>query len=138
MDSLSIQDLMSKDFATIRPDMPVVEASSYLVRQGLLGSPVTDESGIMLGWISEHECLQAALQVVYYNQRVASVADLMRTDVLAVSLQDDVLTLARQMLEAKPKIYPVVDANNKVLGVISRCHMLKMLDERLQQLAKKP
>ncbi len=137
MESVSVQDLMSKSFAKIHPDMPVVEASSHLIKQGLLGSPVTDDAGTMLGWISEHECLQAALQVVYYNQRVATVKDLMRTDVLTVSLADDVLTLARQMLEAKPKIYPVVDANNRVLGVISRCHMLKMLDGKLQQLTRK-
>jgi len=137
MDSGSIQDLMSKNFAKIRPDMPVVEASSNLIKLEMLGSPVTDDAGTLLGWISEHECLQAALQVMYYNQRVATVKDLMRTDVLTVSVTDDVLTLARKMLEAKPKIYPVVDADNKVLGVISRRHMLKMLDDKLKQLSKK-
>lgn len=137
MESQSIKDLMSKRFAKIHPDMPVVEASSNLIKQEMLGSPVTDEAGTLLGWISEHECLQAALQVIYYNQRVATVKDLMRTDVLTVSVDDDVLTLASQMLQAKPKIYPVVDASNKVLGVISRRHMLKMLDQKLQELTAK-
>ena len=49
----------------------------------------------------------------------------------------DVLTLAQQMLNAKPKIYPVVDASNKVLGVISRRHILNMLDQKLAELSKK-
>ncbi len=137
MDSGSIEDLMIRRFAKITPDMPVVEASSYLIKHELLGSPVTDDTGTLLGWISEHECLQAALQVMYYNQRVATVKDLMRTDVLTVAVTDDVLTLARQMLDAKPKIYPVVDAQGKVLGVVSRRQMLRMLDDRLQQLSKK-
>ena len=130
MDSVSIKDLMCTRYATIRPEMPVVEASGNLIKHDMLGSPVTDEAGTLLGWISERECLQAALQV-------ATVKDLMQTDVLTVSVGDDVLTLAQQMLNAKPKIYPVVDASNKVLGVISRRHILNMLDQKLAELSKK-
>ncbi|MGB1464930.1 MAG: CBS domain-containing protein [Alcanivorax nanhaiticus] len=137
MDSASIKDLMSTRYAQITPDMPVVEASSNLIKQDMLGSPVTDEGGILVGWISERECLQAALQVVYHNQRVATVKDLMQSEVLTVSLDSDVLSLAQQMLNAKPKIYPVVDADNKVLGVISRRHILNMLDQKLAELSKK-
>ncbi|KGD66558.1 hypothetical protein Y5S_00225 [Alcanivorax nanhaiticus] len=137
MDSASIKDLMSTRYAQITPDMPVVEASSNLIKQDMLGSPVTDEAGTLVGWISERECLQAALQVVYHNQRVATVKDLMQSEVLTVSLDSDVLSLAQQMLNAKPKIYPVVDADNKVLGVISRRHILNMLDQKLAELSKK-
>ena len=137
MDSASIKDLMSTRFAKITPDMPVVEASSNLIKLDMLGSPVIDESGTLVGWISERECLQAALQVVYHNQRVATVKDLMQSEVLTVSLDSDVLSLAQQMLNAKPKIYPVVDADNKVLGVISRRHILTMLDQKLAELSQK-
>jgi len=103
----------------------------------MLGSPVTDKAGTLVGWISERECLQAALQVVYHNQRVATVKDLMQTEVLTVSLDDEVLGLAQQMLAAKPKIYPVVDSANKVVGVISRRHILTMLDQKLAELSRK-
>ena len=137
MEFASIKDLMSTRFATIHATMPVVEASSNLIKLDMLGSPVTDEAGTLVGWISERECLQAALQVVYHNQRVATVKDLMQTEVLTVSLEDDVLGLAQQMLNAKPKIYPVVDKANKVVGVISRRHILNMLDEKLIELSKK-
>ena len=93
MDSVSIKDLMCTRFATIHPEMPVVEASSNLIKLDMLGSPVTDDDGTLVGWISERECLQAALQVVYHNQRVATVKDLMQSEVLTVSLEDDVLSL---------------------------------------------
>ncbi|MED5238810.1 MAG: CBS domain-containing protein [Pseudomonadota bacterium] len=137
MDSASINELMSTRFAKITPDMPVVEASSNLIKLDMIGSPVTDEAGMLVGWISERECLQAALQVVYHNQRVATVKDLMQSEVLTVSLESDVLSLAQQMLNAKPKIYPVVDTDNKVLGVISRRHILNMLDDKLAELSRK-
>lgn len=137
MDSVSIKDLMCTRFARIHPEMPVVEASSNLIKLDMLGSPVTDAAGTLVGWISERECLQAALQVVYHNQRVATVKDLMQSEVLTVSLEDDVLSLAQQMLNAKPKIYPVVDSANKVVGVISRRHILTMLDQKLAELSRK-
>ena len=137
MDSATLKDLMCTRFAAINPDMPVVEASSRLIKLEMLGSPVIDSAGILVGWISERECLQAALQVVYHNQRVATVRDLMQSEVLTVSLEDDVLSLAQQMLNAKPKIYPVVDAANKVVGVISRRHILNMLDQKLAELCQK-
>ncbi len=137
MDSAILKDLMCTRFASIHPEMPVVEASSKLIQLEMLGSPVTDDVGTLVGWISERECLQAALQVVYHNQRVATMKDLMQTEVLTVSLDDDVLGLAQQMLAAKPKIYPVVDAANKVLGVISRRHILHMLDQKLAELSRK-
>lgn len=137
MDSVSINDLMCTRFATIHPEMPVVEASSKLIKLDMLGSPVTDKAGTLVGWISERECLQAALQVVYHNQRVATVRDLMQTEVLTVSLDDEVLGLAQQMLAAKPKIYPVLDSANKVVGVISRRHILTMLDQKLAELSRK-
>ena len=127
--ALTIADCMNKDFAQIRPDLPVVEAASKLIKKETLGGPVTDEKGVLLGWISEQECLQVAIQVLYYNQRVATVQDIMRTDVLTVSLKDDLMLLVQQILQQKPKNYPVIDENRKVLGVVSRRNILKTLDK---------
>ncbi|MDM8348154.1 CBS domain-containing protein [Pseudomonas sp. sp1636] len=129
MNTVAIADYMTQDFATIRADMPVVEAARKLLRRRILGGPVTDAQGRLLGWISEQECLQVAIQVAYYNQRVATVRDIMRTDVLSVTPDMDALTLAQQMLGDKPKSYPVVDAGGKVVGVITRRHILKLLDD---------
>ncbi|WP_461516862.1 CBS domain-containing protein [Porticoccus sp.] len=135
MISDSISECMNKDFAVIHPDMPVVEASGKLIKKEMLGGPVIDSDGTLLGWISEQECLQVAIQVVYHNQRVASVRDIMRTDVLSVGADEDPLRLAQQMLLAKPKSYPVVDKQKRVIGVISRRQILKMLDTKLAEMS---
>jgi CBS domain-containing protein len=128
MITATIADCMSKDFARIHPDMPVVQAANLLIRHAVLGGPVVDADGLLLGWISEQECLRVAIQVAYYNQRVATVRDVMRSDVLSVTGDMDSLALAQQMLGDKPKSYPVVDAKGKVLGVVGRRHMLRQLD----------
>lgn len=127
---------MSKDFALISPDMPVVEASAKLLKKSMLGGPVVDGEGRLLGWISEQECLQVSIQVVYHNHRVATVRDIMRSDVLSVTLDQDPLALAQQMLSDKPKSYPVVDAGRKVVGVINRRHLLDLLIKQLATFSK--
>lgn len=132
MITASIADCMSRDFARIHPDMPVVKAVAKLMRHELLGGPVTDDDGRLLGWLSEQECLKVAIQVAYYNQRVATVGDIMRRDVLSVRADMDPMALVQQMLGDKPKNYPVVDAGGRVLGVISRRHLLQHLDKLLQ------
>ncbi len=132
--SATIADCMSTDFALIREDMPVAEASSKLIRKALIGGPVTDEMGRLVGWISEQECLQVTIQVVYHNQRVATVKDVMRSDVLSVKPNQHALDVAQQMLQQKPKSYPVIDENRKVVGVVTRRHILKMLDDKLGEI----
>lgn len=133
MISATVADCMSRKFARISPDMPVVEASGRLIKQEMYGGPVLDDLGVLVGWISEQECLQVTMQVVYHNQRVAKVRDIMRTDVLFVRDEDDPLALAEQMLLQKPKSYPVVDARRKVIGVVTRRHVLQLLDKKLAE-----
>lgn len=137
MFSASIAECMSTEFAKISPEMPVAEASARLIKQAVLGGPVTSQEGKLLGWISEQECLQATLQVVYHNTRVAIVQDLMRNDVMTLRLDSDPLEIAQQMLLAKPKSYPIIDDSGKVLGVLSRRHILIMLDKKLREIGQR-
>jgi predicted transcriptional regulator len=128
MISAKVSDFMNKDFAKIHPEMPVAEAASKLTKKSFYGGPVIDKSGTLLGWLSEQECLQVTLQVMYHNTRVSTVNDVMRTDVLSVKLDSDPLVIAEQILAGKPTSYPVIDDNNKVLGVLTRRHILTMLE----------
>lgn len=137
MISISIKDCITKDFARIQPDMPVAEASAQLIKKASLGGPVIDENDKLVGWISEQECLQATLQVVYHNTRVAIVKDLMQSNVITVGLDSDPLEIAQQMLLAKPKSYPVIDKTGKVVGVLTRRNILTMLDNKLRELVQK-
>lgn len=136
MKPLTIEDCMSTNFATIFPEMLVVQAAGELIKKDMLGGPVINKEGGLVGWISEQECLQVGIQVLYHNERVASVADVMRTDTLLIHLDDDPLEVALSMLQNKPKSYPVVDDGGKVIGVVTRRYILKMFDERMQELSK--
>jgi len=124
---------MNKDYVVIRPDMPVFEASKTLISKNTLGGPVVDNDGQLIGWLSEQECLKVTIQVVYLNQRVATVKDVMSRDVLTVGLHDDPLKLAEQMLNNKPKNYPVLNEQKRVVGVLSRRQLLTMLINKMDE-----
>ena len=134
MISASISECMTTDYAKIHPSMPVAEASAKLIKKVLLGAPVIDDSGKLVGWLSDQECLQSTLQVVYHNTRVAIVEDVMQHNVLTINLDSDPLEVAQKMLNAQPKNYPVVNNAGKVVGILSRRHILIMLDKKLQEL----
>ena len=130
---LTIENCMSRKFVSFKATMPVVEAAISLVTNELIGGPVVDDQGKLLGWFSEQDCLKPVMNVLYYSERVATVSKVMHPDVLTVKLGDDPIELANQMLGAKPKIYPVVDEHNKVIGVISRRRILRAMCQRISK-----
>ena len=131
MESIKVADCMSAYFVSFRADMAVPEAATMLVQNELLGGPVVDGAGYLMGWISEQDCLGVVSQAVYYSENVATVADIMRTDVLTAGVNDSALDLAKQMQKNKPKIYPIVNATNKVIGVVSRRGILREMCARI-------
>lgn len=136
MESMKVSDYMTTDFVNFSPDELVVEAVRELIKHEAIGGPVVSPNKELVGWISEQDCLSSAIQVIYYNQRVAQVSDVMKTEVLAVREEDDLLSLAQQMLQQKPKVYPVLNEDNKVIGLISRRLILRAVDKQLVTLCK--
>lgn len=127
MKEILVRDIMNADFARVDASMPVVEASAELIKKEVLGGPVVDDKNQLLGWISEQECLHVATQVAYFNERVTTVQAIMRQDVLSVKADLPVIELAEKMKGTLPKNYPVVDDNNRVIGVVTRRRVLKSM-----------
>ncbi|NHO64848.1 CBS domain-containing protein [Aestuariicella hydrocarbonica] len=127
MDSIKVSDCMSHQFVSFSPSTHVVEAAIELVKNELLGGPVINDAGHLVGWISEQDCIGAVSQVAYYSERVAMVEDVMSRDVTSVDGDRNAMDLAEDMKKHRRKVYPVVDSSNKVLGVISRRHILRAM-----------
>lgn len=127
MKNMIVKDFMDTNFARINNEMPVITASIELITKEALGGPVVDNNNRLVGWISEQECLQVTTQFAYHNQRVALVKDIMREDVLSIKMDETIFSLAEKMGGTQPKNYPIIDDNDKVIGVITRRHVLKSL-----------
>ena len=131
MDLLKVADYMHRHPVTFTVDMPVELAVDRLIKGRQTGGPVVDIDNKIVGFISEQDCLARMLMSTYHDQQSARVADVMNSQVLTVKPYYGVIDLAQMMLEIKPKLYPVVDDDGYLLGIITRSDVLKAIDKEL-------
>ncbi|MFT7052666.1 MAG: putative transcriptional regulator [Psychromonas sp.] len=131
MKNLQILHCMSGKSIFFKKEMPIETAVSKLLASKEIGGPVLDDRGHVIGWLSEQDCLAKMLEASYYCELVALVEDVMVNTPITVKASMSIIDLAQLMLSAKPKIYPVVDENNKFLGLIARKDVLAGMSKQL-------
>lgn len=132
MESLKIQDYMNHYPVTFTADMAIEEASLRFFKTKQIGGPVIDGNGKLIGFLSESDVLAKMLETIYHNEHIANVVDLMRKDVLTMKPYDSVIELGQLMLKNKPKVYPVIDDDDNLLGTICRNDVLHAIDKHLR------
>ncbi|WP_077284796.1 CBS domain-containing protein [Cognaticolwellia aestuarii] len=132
MESLLVKEYMDHYPVTFTPEMVIEEAAMRFLKTKQIGGPVIDKNNKLIGFLSESDVLAKMIETIYYNEHISDVADLMSKDVLTVKPYDSVIELGQQMLKNKPKIYPVVDDGENLVGIISRMDVLRAIDLHLR------
>ncbi|RUO22317.1 CBS domain-containing protein [Aliidiomarina iranensis] len=128
MRSIKIKDYMNRHPLKFTRKMPVEEAVALLVSANQSGGPVVDQNAQVIGFLSEQDCLQMMLKGTYHNEQSANVEDCMSAEVLTVNVDTAIVDLAQTLGSNKPKVYPVVDYEGQLVGVISRTDVLRAID----------
>lgn len=137
MESLQIKEYMNHYPVTFTPEMAIEEASLRFLNTKQTGGPVIDKNHQLLGFISERDVLAKMLDVLYHNEHIANVEDIMRKEVSSVKPYDSIFELGQRMLKNNPKIYPVIDDDGNLLGTICRNNVLQAFDQHTRnRLAK--
>ena len=121
-----VKDYMSRNVVTIAPDADLLEAVRLLVVHGLSALPVVDQSGSLVGIISERDCLRDAYQASYYAEKGGKVRDYMTPEVESVFSEDSIFDVAKKFQERPFKRFPVL-LRNHLVGIISRRDLLRAL-----------
>ena len=58
MANLTAADIMARSEATLSPDMDIYRAMKQLLKSRLTGAPVVDDDGMLLGMLTERDCLK--------------------------------------------------------------------------------
>jgi len=124
MKNLQILHCMSGKSIFFKKEMAIETAVIKLLSSKEIGGPVLDDRGHVIGWLSEQDCLAKMLEASYYCELVALVEDVMVKTPITVTSSMSIVDLAQKMLSEKPKLYPVVDENNKFIGLIARKDVL--------------
>ncbi|WP_282176782.1 CBS domain-containing protein [Vibrio nereis] len=138
MESLKVKDYMTLQAVTFTPDMSLSAALQKVLNSRYLGGPVINDKKEVIGFLSGQDLLEKLIKVSYYCQDTHIVKDCMHPDVLSVSPDTSIIALAEMMTKDKPKVYPVVDANNKLLGIITRQNVLLAIAKNIDECFKHP
>lgn len=127
----SVKDYMSRTIVTFKPDQSVLDAVHTLVEHRIAGAPVVDDTGNLVGMLSELDCLKVVLQAGYHGDYGGPVSNFMTADIQTVNAEMSIIDLAQKFLDTRLRRFPVTD-RNRLVGQISRRDVLRAL----QALAK--
>lgn len=126
--SMRAKDHMTKHPVTLRPDTGIYEAIQALVDRSISGATVVDAKGMVVGIVSEMDCLQAVLSGTYHGEMGGTVASVMTTDVECVDENDSVMNVAKKLIDGHRRRFPVVH-EGKFIGQISCRSILHAVSE---------
>ncbi len=143
-----VSEIMRRDVHTVFPDTPVEEVIRVIACNDIQRVCVVDREGYFLGLISDRDLLIAfsdrhpgiwdyfAGKIPFSEQgqrnrelreylRARTAADVMNTNIVTVSEDAPIEEAIRLMLEGAIKRLPVLDAEGKFKGMISRDSLLR-------------
>ncbi len=126
-----VEEYIVENPVTATPEMDVYQAAHIILSNQVSGVAVTDNSGKLLGMLSELDCLSAMVTSVYngVDPGAALVKDIMTVDVEVNRLDDDIIEVASSMLDHKHRRRPVLDEDGRLTGQITCRQILKAVTD---------
>ena len=144
---MNAEDIMIRDVLTISPEDGIEKVAKILVETGISGLQVVNEDGKVVGIITEGDLVyqQKKLNIPAYlnfldilvplgreefledlkKMTAFKVEDLMTKDVIMVGKKTNITEIATLMVENKINRVPVVDQEQRLLGIITRHDIIK-------------
>jgi CBS domain-containing protein len=146
-------DIMSRVVVTVPPNATIVDAMRLMLGQRISGLPVVDDSGQLVGLLTEGDLLRRAetgtekhrpgwLQFLrgaprqaqdYVRTHGRKVGEIMTPDVLTVTETTSLDDIVELMESRHVKRIPVVTEDRLVVGVVSRADLLRALVQELEK-----
>lgn len=121
---LYARDIMVTKLLTFRPDQDIHDAIDRLLARKVSGAPVLD-GGDLVGMLSERNCMNLVVQAAAHELPPALlVRDFMRRDPQTINEDNDILSIAALFLARNFRRLPVINAERKLVGQVSRRDVL--------------
>jgi CBS domain-containing protein len=121
-----VKDHMSTNLVTFKPDDSIDVVLEVLTKRKISGAPVVDESGSLVGIISEVDCLKEIIKGQYTNtpKFPGKVSEHMSTDVITLGQELSLFDAAQKFLEYKIRRFPVLK-DGRLIGQISLSDVIR-------------
>jgi CBS-domain-containing membrane protein len=140
-----VGDVMTRDVITVHPETPLAEVVDRLLGQDFRAVPVVNAERHVVGIITngdlvERGGLPARLELMHAmtpdarhsllgRATAATAAAVMTSDPVAIAPDAPIASAAETMVSRKLKRMPVIDAERRLVGIISRVDLLRALGE---------
>jgi|ECHnycMinimDraft_1075156.scaffolds.fasta_scaffold00116_5 predicted transcriptional regulator len=120
-----IRSLVPKRLIVLRPEMTLREASQLLLKEGIRGAPVVSdkEKSTIVGILTSADIIRA----FYEGKLDAKVKDYMKTEVIMIRDDDDLLDAIRKMITYNVGRLIVTNALGELVGIVTRTDILKRI-----------
>ncbi|MEW6055635.1 MAG: CBS domain-containing protein [Bdellovibrionota bacterium] len=128
------KDIMSTELIIGHPEMTIEEAIKVLVNNKITGIPVVDADQRLVGVVSEYDIIKIVEKeegdrpldlnrVIKFSQKVTTISE-------NTKLSD----ILKHFVERKVRRLPVVNEENKLVGIITRRDIMRILFYRSKPL----
>ncbi|TWX74044.1 CBS domain-containing protein [Colwellia sp. C1TZA3] len=107
----------------VKGDDNLLDTMKIIIDNKVSGVCVIDEKKVLIGVLSEMDCLAAILESTYNNVGVGLVSEYMtKENIVVAHPSDDIINVAQDMLLKKHRRRPVIE-DGKLVGQVS-CRQL--------------
>jgi CBS domain-containing protein len=119
--SLAVESVMTRRIVQVIEQIPMAEVRNVAAKHDYNGFPVVTPEGRLVGMITKGDLLRVACGAAD-NPAVwqTPVSRFMAHGVLALRPTDTLASAVQYMTESKLRSLPVIDAESRVVGMVSR------------------
>ena len=137
--AIRVRNLLERGVVTVLPDTPLPEVTALMIRHRISGMPVVDDTGRVVGIVSEHDFVTHARQEddrtvievlpaesdgeAHAYAHVA--ADIMTRDVATLDEDTPLPAIATAFRQRKVNRLPVTDGEGRLKGIVSRWDLVQ-------------
>jgi CBS domain-containing protein len=122
---MKVSDVMTTDVDTVRPDQHARDAARFMLQANAGSIPVTDGRRLV-GMITDRDIAVRGVALGYGPD--TPVSELMTSGVVSTHADDGVEDAARKMGEAQVRRLPVIDDQQRLVGIVSLGDLARQSD----------
>ena len=123
---MKVSDVMSTDVETVRPDQMVRDAARFMLQADAGSIPVT-EGDRLVGMITDRDIAVRGVALGYGPE--TPVSELMTSGIVSAHADELIEEAARKMGEAQVRRLPVIDHDQRLVGIVSLGDLARETDE---------